>query len=163
MELESSTLFEVPKENHLNANNNSSLVKNVPSTLLDRTINNNTEDANYILIKGNKGETINRIHDLLESNVSPSTSVRPLGEVDSDGILHRTTGAEHSRSHNIAFQGVPKYYPVNVDILGLRRSPIIATLKRKQLDLTLNHVEFARANKASQEDVGPLKEYHTLK
>ena len=97
------------------------------------------------------------------SNASPSNFVRPLDANDPNNTKHRTTRAEYSRSHKFSFQGVPKCSPVNLYILGLRRYPIISTLKIKQLDITLDYVGYARENKASEEDFGSLKEYLTLK
>ena len=44
-------------------------------------------------------------------------------------------------------------------MLGLRRSPRIKEITRKQLDPTLNHIGFIQVNKALEEDtVDPMKE-----
>ena len=59
---------------------------------------------------------------------------------------------------------MPKYSPININTLGLRRSPRIKEMIRKQLDLTLNHVGFIQVNKALEEDtVDPMKETFTFK
>ena len=50
------------------------------------------------------------------------------------------------------FKGVPKHAPINMNTSGIRRSPRIANMKRKQLDLSLNHVGFIQVNQVSEEE-----------
>ena len=56
-----------------------------------------------------------------------------------------------------------KCSPANADTLGLRLSPIIYALKRKQICPALNQDSFSHASKASDEDVDPLQEHCTFK
>ena len=56
-----------------------------------------------------------------------------------------------------------KYYSVKIGTLDLIRSPIIAVLKRKNLYLALSQVNFVHSRKASEEEIGPLKEYCSFK
>ena len=49
----------------------------------------------------------------------------------------------------VLFDGILKYYPMNVDIVGLRHSSCIASIKKKLLDSTLNDTRFTYANAAS--------------
>jgi len=59
---------------------------------------------------------------------------------------------------------MPKYSPTNLDTVGLRKSPRIANIRRKQLDASLNHVGFIHVNKAPEEDmIDPMKETFTFK
>ena len=138
----------------------SSSSKNVPSIPLERPINNNAEVKNPE-IEVNSDAAINRSHDLLLSNGSNSAVQPPVDRSNSNDASHRPT--RNSRRRNVTFQGVPTCYPVNVDTLGIRRSPRIDALHRKQLDPTLNHVGFVHVSNPLEEDMDPLKENYTFK
>ena len=62
----------------------------------------------------------------------------------------------------ISFQGVPKYEPVNIDTLGLRRSPRLVN-NNKKLDMALNHAGFMHVIDSSDEDNVETKKTCTLK
>ena len=96
---QSSTLFEAPKENNLNATNNSSSIENAPLIPLQRTITNNNEEANAMMTEDNENKTNNRSHDLLQSNESPSTNAVPNDTGDSTDTPSRFTITEYSRKH----------------------------------------------------------------
>ena len=82
---------------------------------------------------------------------------------DSADTPSRSSRPNAFRKHKVNFQGVTTCYPVNIDVLGLRRSLRIASLKRKQLDHTIDYVRFNCINKVSDEVIGPLKEHFTFK
>ena len=132
----------------------------MPLIPLERPINKNTE-VNNPEIEINYDAAVNRSHDLLPSNGSNSDVQPPVDRSNSNDASHRPT--RNSRRRNVTFQGVPKHSPVNVDTLGLRRSPGISALRRKQLDPTLNHVDFVHVDNALEEDMDPLKENYTFK
>ena len=67
-----------------------------------------------------------------------------------------------SQKKKVIFQGVPKHAPVNVNTIGLRRSPRIAELKKKRINQSLNHIGFINANKVSEEEGNPLKETYAF-
>ena len=154
-ELESSILFEVPKENNSDNVDNATENANGVSQTLD-TGNNNvaetTENANGsshdTTVTGNRDGT-NRSHEPLVIN-NPS----------SPNAMDANSNA--SQKKKVIFQGVPKYKPVNVNTIGLRRSPRIAELKKKQLDRSLNHVGFINVNKVSEEEGDPMKETYAF-
>ena len=70
LDLESSTLFEAPKEKNLNETNNSSSTENKPPIPFERNNNNNNNndgDVNTIIEEHND-TAINRSHELFPSN-----------------------------------------------------------------------------------------------
>ena len=97
----------------------------------------------------------------MPSDRSNSTVLPPLDTSASNDTPHRHT--RNTRHNNVTFKGLPKYYPVNIDALGIMQFPRIATLNRKQLNPTLNHVGFFHVSNASEEDIDPLKEQCTFK
>lgn len=87
----------------------------------------------------------------------------PLDVGNSNDAPFRPTRAADSRKRNSTFQVMPKYSLANIDTLGLKRSSRISSLKRKQLDPTLNHVDFDHVTNASDEDIDPLKQHCAFK
>ena len=66
------------------------------------------------------------------------------------------------RSKSVSFQDSPKHKPVNIDTLGLRRSPRLVNQEMKKLDSTLNHAGFTHVIDALEEYINE-KETHTFK
>ena len=139
-ELESIILFEVPKEKHQE-------VKEQLDPIDPSTINFNQEDSSHAPI-------------LLQHNSNLST--KDLINSQEDDMLHATNDNDHEQSSR-----VPKFTPVNINTIGLRRSPQIAALKAK--DTSLNNVGFIQATTLSEgettalEGVDPLQETFTCK
>ena len=63
----------------------------------------------------------------------------------------------------VSFDGIPKYNPINRDIVSLRYSVYIENMKKKLLDVTLNHIKFIHTNKASEEGMDSIKETFSIK
>lgn len=135
-ELESSTLFEVPKETE----------RNVDATTENANGASQSQDTNATNAGIDETDGAQRSHDPLAAN-QPSTS---------------NTNSTKPQKKKVTIQGVPKYSPVNINTIGLRRSPRIAQ-KKKQLDASLNHVGFINVDTASEEDEDPMKEIYTYK
>ena len=127
---------------------------------LERTIDNNNEDANAI-IGEHDNAAINRRHELFSSDETDSPASPPIHASCSNHTQLRFP--RKSRQRNIIFQAVPKHSPVSLDTLGLRRHPRISTLKRKQLEPTLNQAIFPHETHTSEEDNDPLKDHCTSK
>ena len=105
-ELESSILFEVPKENQ-------------------RIKDNTAENANGSL------QPLDTNNEKDDNRNSPNWSHNPLAVIRpfSSNILD--VNSTNSQKKKVNFQGVLKYSLVNVDTIGLRRSSRIADMKKK--------------------------------
>ena len=69
-EIESSNLFEFPKENNLNRTDTTSLATNAPPTSLESTINNNNDNPNIIIIAENIDTSLSSSYDLFQTSDS---------------------------------------------------------------------------------------------
>jgi len=156
-ELESSILFEVPKEQNLSIDKSS---KNINGLLWSLDINNN--------IASNHG--IDRSHNLLIINNPSQSNAVDTNSNDSNQdfsnvnpvIQSRRTTATSSKK-KVIFQGVPKYSPINIDTISLRKSLRIATQKKKQLDQSLNHVGLINIIIALEEENDSIKANYSFK
>ena len=111
----------------------------------------------------NNNTVDDKSHDLLESSTLTSTTADLLGMGDSSNTELRSSRTKASRKQKVNLQGVPKCFPENTDALGLRLSPKISALKINLLDSTLNHVGIAHYNRASEEEIDPVKEHYNFK
>ena len=75
LELETSILFKVTKENNISSNDETSSAENAPSASLDRTINNNNNDDTNEVMSMDYKATTDKISDLLKSSMEPSSAV----------------------------------------------------------------------------------------
>ena len=151
-ELESSVLFEVPKEN-LNYDCRSP-VENTPSPpaeqIKDREVTSDDKD-----------KSINRSRDHLTSNEESIVEAADENANKDDGTNTNYSNVKSSkrseRSKSVSFQGPPKHKPVNIATLGLRRCPRLLTQEIKKLDATLNHEGFTHAIDSLEKDTNPTK------
>ena len=83
---------------------------------------------------------------------------------DNNNLLTRPDQSKNvAKKNRSIFKGTSKHAPINISTLGLRRSPRIDNMKRKQLNLSLNHVGFIQVKKVSEEEVDSMKETFTFK
>ena len=83
---------------------------------------------------------------------------------DNNNLLTRPDQSKNvAKKNRSIFKGTSKHAPINISTLGLRRSPRIDNMKRKQLNLSLNHVGFIQENQVLEEEVVPMKETFTFR
>ena len=101
MELESSILFKVPKETNPRTDQITKNENDLSNPLIN-TVSNEVDSANR------------NLEPLVVNNASPIN-----------------TEDKNSKKKKVIFQGVPRHAPINVDSIGLKKSPRIAELQKK--------------------------------
>ena len=121
-ELESSILFEVPKEKNQDKVNASSEDNNNRHNT-NVTRNNNAEQKENIASTERNPDQLVHIE---QTQINANDVIPPSNSTVSISSNQPKNVAKKSR---VQFKGMPKYSPTNLDTVGLRRSPRIANMR----------------------------------
>ena len=131
----------------------------------NNTVDNTTENENDLLQLIDINNNDNSAADNIDGTNQSYQSL-----VVNNLSIKDTNSASNSSNENcfnkkkVNFERVSSYSPINIDRIGLRKSLRISILKEKELDLSLNYINYINTNRASEEErINQIKEIFSLK